>query len=100
MDTVKSIRYASFKDIKDLKRSVPNVSDRYYTYLQPILMNYHLGTLNLNWKYNFLVNILNKNYNARKEIVWEDLLSSYPGQTLRSLAMTVEIAEHSVNLSF
>jgi len=100
MNTVRSINYASFKEIRDLKRSPPNVSARFYAVLQPILMNHHLGTLNLNWKYNFLANILNKNYKEQREIIWEDMCSLYPGQTQSSLAMTIDSTRRGNNLSF
>jgi len=104
-NTVKSINSKSFVAVKEVKRSKQLMSERYRRYLQPILMNHHLGTLNFNWKYNFFVHILNKNYKASKEIVWEDALSLWPGQTLNSLLRTLNDAirstrKHNKNMNF
>jgi len=90
--TVKLVNYKSFVDIREVKRSQKSMSERYSYYLQPILMSYHLGTLNLNWKYNFFVDILKRNYSDVKEVIWEDMVSLYPGQSINSLSRTLVTA--------
>merc|ERR1712156_459414 len=85
IETIKSISYKSMENIREVKRSKQTIQNRYEKYLKPILLNYHLGTLNNNWKYNYVAHILNKNYKATKEVIWEEMLDIFPGQSRMSL---------------
>merc|ERR1711994_207867 len=72
-------------NIEDLKRSKKSIHARYHCILEPVLLSYHGGYLNHNWKYNFVVHIINKDCTALQEIVWEELLDMFPGQCRASL---------------
>merc|ERR1712133_83755 len=98
--TVRSINFSSFSNI-EINRRKQNISRRYQAILKPILLNYHLGTLNYNWKYKFFTQISNNNYKNVKEIVWEELINFYPGQTVKSLRTEISTAmRYTRNLSF
>jgi len=85
MNSIKSVDFCSLSNI-EIPRGKQLIYDHYRGILKPILLNHHLGKLNHNWKYNFLMYIVNQNYNSSKEIVWEELCNLYPGQSLRSLS--------------
>jgi len=85
IDTIKSISYSSFANT-EINRRKELISFHFEAVLKPILQNYHYGTLNSNWKYNFFLHIVNKNYKSLKEVIWEESLNLFLGQTQRSLS--------------
>jgi len=78
------VNFKSFSST-EISREKRVIHKRYRAILKPILLDYHLGTLNSNWKYQYLMHIISKNYKSSKEIIWEELLESYPSQNQLSL---------------
>merc|ERR1712150_91494 len=97
------INFSSFDNMTEVKRGKANMSSRFQKNLKPILLSYHLGQLNSNWKYSFFEYLVTQNYRERKEIPWAKLQSLYPAQTISSLIACINVIEHLQerrNLSF
>jgi len=91
IETVESINFLSLSN-NEIKRDKNSVHFHYKCLLKPILLNYHLATLNSNWKYNFFIQIINKNYKSLKEVIWEEFLPLFPGQSQLSLTSVLHHA--------
>merc|ERR1719414_764964 len=100
IETIKSVNHISLGNIDELKRFKSAIKSRFESILKPILLSYHLGILNHNWKYNFVAHILNKKYKASKEVIWEELVDIYPGQTCISLTYYLHSIVKSDKLDF
>jgi len=91
IDTVTSINFLSISN-NEICRDMQSIHYHFKVILKPILLNYHLGTLNSNWKYNFFIHAINKNYKSAKEVIWEELLNLFPGQSQLSLMIELSNA--------
>jgi len=85
INTVKSMKLISTSSI-EIRREKRIILNHYQAVLKPTLLDHHLGTLDSNWKYNFLMHIISKNCKSSKEVIYEELLEAYPSQTHISLS--------------
>merc|ERR1712043_343 len=105
INTIDGIDHSSFDNITEVKRIKHSLLQRFHTKLKPIILSYHLGTLNSNWNYDFFEHLVTQNYNALKEIPWDKLRSLYPAETNQSLMIRTHSAVKTIskkhgNMSF
>ena len=85
IDTINSINYSEYKNLTEIRRNVNQVRDHFERQIQPILLSYHYGKLDHNWKYELLSYVVGKKIKAIKEIQWEVVSKLFPYQTRKSL---------------
>ena len=85
----------AFLGIPEVNRKGPIVYARWRVVIQPILMSYHLGILQSNWKADFLTYIVEKGIHYKKEIDWSEACKLFPGQTSLSLRNVLTNYENS-----
>jgi hypothetical protein len=86
VETVRNSKIVKTEGIPEANRKSTSVINRWVRGIQPILMSYHLGTLQSNWKADFLTYIVEKNIRYTKEIDWSEACKLFPGQTVASLS--------------
>ena len=62
-----------------LNRNEDKVRQHWDVYLKPILIRYHLGILNMPWKYSVLKFIIDKEVIAFQDIDFEEIQKTHPG---------------------
>merc|ERR1712080_580072 len=68
------------------------------SYIKPVLLSYHYGKMDYNWKYAFLCYVVEKKITSAKEIQWKEVVKLYPYQTQRSLhALLHNISQYHSN---
>ena len=84
--------------IPEVNRKGHIVYSHWIGVIQPILLSYHLGMLQSNWKVDFLTYIVEKGTHYKKEIDWSEACKLFPGQTRISLQKVLTQYENSKEL--
>ena len=61
-----------------LKRGCDNIKNFYFTRLQPLLLQYHQGTLNMNWKLPLLNYVCENKVMDPNQIDFDDIQKAFP----------------------
>ena len=83
--TINSIVHSDYKNFQGIKRNAGQVQIHYESYIKPILLSYHYGKLDYNWKYDFLCYVVENKFKSSKEIPWKEVLKTFPYQTYQSM---------------
>merc|ERR1711890_225491 len=81
IDAINSIVHSDYKNFQEIKRNEEQVRTRYEAHIQPVLLSYHYGKMNYNWKYDFLCYVVENKIISQKEIQWKEVIKLYPYQT-------------------
>ena len=83
--TINLIGFSDYKNFQEIKRNAKQVRAHYEGYIKPILLSYHYGKLDYNWKYDFLCYVVENKFTSVKEISWKEVLKLLPYQTRESM---------------
>ena len=98
LETVRNSKIVKAEGIPEVHRKGQIVYSHWKVVIQPILMSYHLGMLQSNWKTDFLTYIVEKGIHYKKEIDWSEACKLFPGQTVASLRKALDQYENSKEL--